>query len=333
VHRNPPTAPRWRALLGAPWVLLWLLLRRPRLWRHAFSPRKLALLYRDAALAALAPALVHWQFGAVAVGREGLADLLPGRWLVSFRGYDLNHTGLDRPDFYAALWRAADAVHVLGEHLARRAAERGCPPELPLVRIPPAVGLAAERSPVPAGGPLRVLSVGRAEWKKGGEYALQAIALLVARGIELRYVMVGDGELFEALAFARHQLGLEERVELRGALPPAAVQEELARADVFLHLAVSEAFCNAVLEAQAAGVPVVCSDAGGLPENVADGETGFVVPRRDPAAAAARLAQLAADPGLRARMGAAGRARVARLFDPERQLDAFEALYREVLAR
>lgn len=79
-------------------------------------------------------------------------------------------------------------------------------------------------------------------------------------------------------------------------------------------------------------LPVVCSDAGGLPENVADGETGFVIPRRDPQALAAKLAQLASDPGLRQRMGQAGRERVLRSFKLQEQIAAFEQLYQELLA-
>ena len=102
-------------------------------------------------------------------------------------------------------------------------------------------------------------------------------------------------------------------------------------ADMFLHPAVSEGFGNAVMEAQAAALPVVCTDADGLRENIADGETGFAVARRDPSALAAALARLAADRDLRRRMGEAGRSRVSEHFDPARQVDAFVALYEETI--
>jgi glycosyltransferase involved in cell wall biosynthesis len=71
------------------------------------------------------------------------------------------------------------------------------------------------------------------------------------------------------------------------------------------------------MEAQAMGLPVVCSDADGLAENVADGLTGFVVSRRAPEALAAALARLAGDPALRRQMGAAGRERVENCFRAE----------------
>jgi colanic acid/amylovoran biosynthesis glycosyltransferase len=78
-------------------------------------------------------------------------------------------------------------------------------------------------------------------------------------------------------------------------------------------------------------LPVVCTDADGLPENVADGVTGFVVPRRDPEAMAERLTALASDPELRWRMGRAGRQRVLKRFDLARQIDSFAAFYEQVL--
>ena len=102
---------------------------------------------------------------------------------------------------------------------------------------------------------------------------------------------------------------------------------------MFLHAAVSEGFCNAVLEAQAMKLPVVCSDADGLPENVADGETGFVVPRRDPQALAQKLALLANNPALRQRMGEAGRRRVLKHFQIGEQIGRFSRFYEETLAK
>lgn len=78
------------------------------------------------------------------------------------------------------------------------------------------------------------------------------------------------------------------------------------------------------------GLPVVCSDADGLAENVADGLTGFVVSRRSPEALAAALARLADDPALRRQMGAAGRERVKTCFRAEAQIAAFDRFFREL---
>jgi colanic acid/amylovoran biosynthesis glycosyltransferase len=102
-------------------------------------------------------------------------------------------------------------------------------------------------------------------------------------------------------------------------------------ADVLLHSAVSEGFCNAVVEAQAMALPVVCADADGLSENVADGKTGFVVHRRNPKLFAEKLLQLAREPGLRQRMGQTGRRRVLERFQLPDQIASLERLYLQVL--
>jgi len=103
-------------------------------------------------------------------------------------------------------------------------------------------------------------------------------------------------------------------------------------ADVFLHAAVSEGFCIAVLEAQAMALPVVCTDAGGLPEGVVDMETGFIVPRRDPQALAEKLLMLSKRAELRQRMGETGRRWVETNFRMEDEISRFERPYRQFLA-
>lgn len=335
-----PTRPRRRLAYAAPAALLQCLFRRPgatlshlaRGLRAAGPLEAARQLYLDADLLLLQPDLIHFEFGTLALGRPGVGRRLGCPVAASFRGYDLNFVGLEDPDFYRPLWREAAAIHVLGEDLRRRALRRGCPPELPCAVIPPAVD--AGRFPPRgerAAGPLRLLSVGRLEWKKGYEDALVAAALLRRQGLDFHWRIVGGGDFLEALAFTRHQLGLEKSVELTGALPPAAIAAELAAADLFVHAAISEGFCNAVLEAQAASVAVVCTDADGLAENVADGVSGLVVPRRQPEALAAAIAELAADEPRRRALGEAGRRRVEERFPPSAEIDAFESFYLEIL--
>ena len=328
IHVEPPSEPRWRVLAHLPSVgLTWL--RRPGNARRVGAVKSL---YFESALARLDVDLVHFEFGSLAPSRLRAAKRLGLRTVVSFRGFDLNYVGLDQPGYYDAVWREADALHLLGEDLWRRARRRGCPAEKPHALIPPAVDTDAfsrPTSPVDesASGPLKLLSVGRLEWKKGHDYALRALRLARNRGVDARLRVLGDGEMLGALCFLRHQLGLDEHVDFAGAVPHAQVRRELADADALVHLSISEGFGNAVLEAQAMAVPVLASDADGLPENVADGETGLIVARRDPEAAAEALRRLV-DPAYRHRLGRAGRERVRRLFTPEREIDGFERLYR-----
>lgn len=339
-----PHRPKWLAASLIPLAVARCGLANPAgTWRYLskgssrFGGAVLRRFYLDAGLVALKPDLIHFEFGALAVGRMYLKSLLGCRIVVSFRGYDLNLSGLDQPAYYRDVWERADSLHLLGRDLWNRARRRGCPADKSHVLIPPAINVkffdAVDRSCHRNGArqTLRLLSVGRLEWKKGYEYALQSIRRLRDRGIDCAYRIIGSGKMLEALAYARHQLGLTDSVELVGALPHPKVKAEMAQADVFLHAAVSEGFCNAVLEAQAMRLPVVCTDADGLSENVLDGETGFVVPRRNPEAMAEKLAHLAASPDLRRKMGEAGRQRVCSHFRIEDQISSFDRWYGDVL--
>jgi colanic acid/amylovoran biosynthesis glycosyltransferase len=276
----------------------------------------------------LAPDLIHFEFGADAAGAMWLGDVAGCPVVVSLRGYDVNYEGLGEPGFYADVWARADAVHCLGADLWRRARQRGCPPSLLHRLIPPAVDTARF---VPAGrrehDRLVLLTVARLHWKKGYEHGLQAVRALLDDGIDLEYRILGGGPHEDAVRACVDDLGLGEHVRLLGDRPTDDVLAELQAADVLLHPAVSEGFGNAVLEAQAVQLPVVCTDADGLRENVVDGVTGIVVPRRDVAALVAAVRALAGDPELRRRMGAAGRRHVAAHFSPESQSAAFLELY------
>jgi len=346
VHRGWPHRPKWKAALLLPFAVMACFQAAPgRTWRYLRQARHreglleaLGRLYLDLPLIRLGPDVVHFEFGALATERMDLRELLGCRITVSFRGYDLNFVGLDQPGYFDAVWAGAAGLHFLGEDLWRRARRRGCPPDRFHMLIPPAIDVEfhkrdeAELSRKSEGSrPLRILSVGRLEWKKGYENALLAIRRLLDRGVACEYRIVGDGDYLPAVAFMRRQLVLEGVVEVLGALPREDVRQEMQSADVLLHSAVSEGFCNAVIEAQSMELPVVCTDADGLRENVADGETGFVVPRRDPEALAAKLEVLARDPALRQRMGKAGRKRVLKNFRLSDQLDRLEDFYRQVL--
>lgn len=338
VRVNEPVEPRWRVPLIFPLLMLRCLLFKPRKtavyllrgFRH-FGLDILRRFYLDAQIILLEPDILHFEFGALAVGRTYLKHLLYTKMTVSFRGYDISYSGLERADYYDDVWKGIDQVHFLSQALYRQAVKRGYPELLPFEVISPAIETSLISLKVsPKSDRLQILSVGRLEWVKGYEFALQAIQHFIKQyGEDIEYRIVGDGEMFEALHFRRHQMGLESHVSFLGALSHSDVIEEMKQADIVLHAAVSEGFCNAVLEAQAMGVAVVVSDAGGLPENIEDGVTGFVVPRRDPEAMAAKLLQLANDPALRDQMGRAGRERVERYFRLEDQITAFQHFFEQ----
>jgi glycosyltransferase involved in cell wall biosynthesis len=177
-----------------------------------------------------------------------------------------------------------------------------------------------------------VVTVSRFHWKKSLPTALMAVALLRRDCPDVRYVLVGDGKLEERteLAFHVHDLGIAEHVEFHGPASAEEVRELLAQASVFVLPSVSEGLPNSVLEAMAMEVPVVVTDAGGMPEAVADGVEGFVVPRRDYRALAEKIETLLRNPGLAREMGKRGRERVLRQFTLERQTETFLQVYQEL---
>jgi len=336
VHPSPAGHPRRPAVALA--VLTGVLRAPVATARYLFASRGLgsgrsARLARDLPLLGLAPDVVHTEFLTLARSRTHLPAVLGCRLTSSVRGYDVAYAFLDQPGAYAAVWPALTRLHVLGPDLWRRAQERGCPADLPHQVITPAVDATAVPTADPGGdGPLRLISVGRLHWKKGHHHVLEALARLRADGVDASLRIVGDGPDLEAVAFARHQLGLDDAVTFVRGLDRVGVGAELAQAQVFVHGAVSEGFGNAVLEAQAAGLPVVTTDAEGLADNIEPGVTGILVPRRDPVAMAEALADLAGDPRRRVALGQAGRERARRRFGPEDQHAAFVAFFAEAVA-
>jgi glycosyltransferase involved in cell wall biosynthesis len=167
---------------------------------------------------------------------------------------------------------------------------------------------------------------------KGHAVLLEALALLRGRGVQARAVLVGDGPLRPQLDAQIARLGLRGAVALLGALPHEEIPGILAGATGMVLPSVRqsdgqmEGIPVALMEAMAAGVPVVSTRLSGIPELVRDGEGGLLVPERDPAALADAMARLASDPALVARLGAGARRIVERDFDRARNVARLEAL-------
>jgi glycosyltransferase involved in cell wall biosynthesis len=175
---------------------------------------------------------------------------------------------------------------------------------------------AAARPALAKDGPI-VGNVARLAPQKDHATLLEAARLLG----DVRFVIVGDGELRTELE--RRADGLP--VELTGARDD--VPELLASFDVFAFPSLFEGLCLAVIEAQAAGVPVVATPVGGIRETVVDGETGLLVPPRDPAALAAAIRRLLDDPDLARRLADEARRRVRERFSEQRMVELTLGLY------
>ncbi len=184
-------------------------------------------------------------------------------------------------------------------------------------------------------GPLTILSVGRLVEKKGYGDLLSALAKLPS-DLDWNFVHIGGGPLASTLRERAERRGLTDRISWRGMQPRDAVIAAGLQADLFVlpsRIARSgdrDGLPNVLMEAQALGLPVVATRLSAIPELVIDGETGLLVPDRDPKALANAIQKLARDPDLRHRYGIAGAKRVREAFSEAPGLDRLAAKLKDL---
>ena len=158
---------------------------------------------------------------------------------------------------------------------------------------------------------------------------VDATALLVREGLRPLTVIAGDGPLRESIQGHASALGIEAHVRLLGHRKD--VDTVLAALDMFVLTSRSEGLNNTILEAMAAGLPVVATRVGGADEMVIDGVTGLLVPPGSPENIAAAIRRLMTDASMRSAMGKAGRARAETNFDLAKTVLKYERLYAELV--
>jgi glycosyltransferase involved in cell wall biosynthesis len=346
--------------LGVAWEAVRLLTHRPRRLRATLAaargplcppglrrgPGRWWLVRSMLSLAHLDPDVVHFEWESAATRLLPLAAAFGCPMAMSCRGADIDiypHSPLERSWIgqLPLAFHTAAAVHCVSEATLSAASAQGLSRSKASV-IRPAVDPdffhPSDEPSVDEPGSLRLVDVGWLRWRKGWEYALEAVAQLAADGATVHFDILGaDPPLDHAepterwrIAHTVEDLGLQKHVHVHGAVPQAEVRERLRGADILLHASLAEGIPNVVLEAMACARPVVVTDSGGTREAVRDGIEGFVVPARDTGRLVDAVTTLWRDPGLRRRMGAAGRARVEAEFTLARQAELFGDFYRGV---
>jgi colanic acid/amylovoran biosynthesis glycosyltransferase len=282
--------------------------------------------------------VVHFEWVLSASDFRSLWSIPRAVMTVSLRGSQVKIATKDprRPSLaepLATTLAAARLVHGVSADIVRAATAFGLDTSKARV-IRPAVDPEGytSRDQLPRNDTLRLISVGALRWHKGHEFSITAVAQAVRAGVDVRYVIVGDGDERERLEFAIREFGLDAVVTLVGAKSPTEVAAMLSRSDALLLPSIDEGIANAVLEGMASGLPVIVTEAGGMREAVTDGVEGLVVPVRDASAMAQAIVRLAGDRALAGRMGKAARERVEREFSLAQQAKSWMRFYEEAAA-
>jgi glycosyltransferase involved in cell wall biosynthesis len=176
----------------------------------------------------------------------------------------------------------------------------------------------------------RVAVVANLRPGKGHETLIDAAVEILRGQPDATFEVIGDGSERKRL------IALADRRQVRHAFTFVGQRDDvparLAEADIFVLPSLSEALPNAVLEAMAAGLPVVTSEVGGIPELISDDRTGLLVPPGDAAALAAALLRVMNETGLAARLGQAARVAAETHYSFDRMVTAFDACYTSALA-
>lgn len=240
---------------------------------------------------------------------------------------------------YKKLFQKVDLFLAASSELKELIVSVGCPEEKVVLHR---LGIDVEKfSPIPEEtrqATPTVLMVGRFVEKKGHMYGLEAAAAARRAGLCFKLVIVGDGPNKKKYERYVEQQGMQDMVELPGALPHDEVRNLTARARVLMAPSVTaknldrESGIIVAKEASACGVPVIGTLHGGIPDIIEDGATGFLVPERDSASLGDRLIRLLKDEDLRYTMGRAAAEKMRREYDIKERTAVLEEHYDRVIA-
>lgn len=226
--------------------------------------------------------------------------------------------------------KGADAVHCVSEHIKTNAVALGLDPKKARV-IRPAVdpqrfAPAQQKQENPR---LVITTTGLINWRKGWEYAVSGLAKARDLGLDFEFHFLGSGPHIQHLQSMLIELELTDRIFLHGRVSPEEVIKRLQESDLFLFTSLSEGISNAVLEAMACELPVICTRCGGMEEAVVHEKNGLLIPTRDAEAVRDAVMALASDPERRHRLAKNARQTILSDFRLEDQITDFYTLIQE----
>jgi colanic acid/amylovoran biosynthesis glycosyltransferase len=291
-------------------------------------------------------ALMHAHFGNGAMYALGYKKRCNLPLVVTFHGNDVGSL-LGKQRYQVRRWRyvwmapkilqAADLMIAVSEELKQILAElSGRPEHIKVLRV----GIDLERfsvAPTRDEGPLRAIQIGRFTQKKGHRYSLLAMNEVIDAGHDMRLTFVGGGGSEAEIRSLAGELGLTEKVTFAGVKTSDEIVAMLHQSDVLLAPSIvaddhdREGGIVVVKEAAACGIPSIGTWHGGIHEIIDHGETGYLVPERNPSAIAGHLTNLIEDSQRGRSLGLAAREKMEREYDVRVQTRKLERLYDGVM--
>jgi colanic acid/amylovoran biosynthesis glycosyltransferase len=332
---------------------------QPSLWKMLYKLGGIIPKSWLKAVKVLNPSLIHAHFGLDGEFAQVWAQCLKIPLIITFHGFDatwrqdsiaqsvwyrhwldiVSRRGQFFRDRYlkrrSHIWQNTHTIIAVSDFVRQQLIDKGCPSAkilthyigIDLTQFQPDPHI--PREPI-------ILFVGRLVEKKGCQHLLVALSKIKDQVSQVRLVIIGDGPLRTKLEATVHRYHLP--VEFLGRQSPDQVKNWMNRAQVFCVPSVvaangdAEGLGMVFLEAQAMELPVVSFASGGIPEAVADGETGFLVPEKDETALGKALLKVLKNPDLGQRLGKTGRQRIATKFDIKQQTTVLEGIYDRILA-
>jgi len=281
--------------------------------------------------------IIHCQFGHLGIWVQRLREcgVLRGTLVTSFRGTDAMKIATQNPEDFAGLFEEGEKFPAVSRSVKRRLVEVGCPEDrVTILRSGIDLGVFDLRDDGSLHHPVRLLTIARLTPVKGIEFALEAVKLLLASGVEVEYRLLGDGPLAEKLQDLAKKLQLEDHVIFEGRVDSRQVIDAINRADILLAPSIKgeqgeqEGLPNSLKEAMAIGVPSIGTNTGGIPELIEDGVNGFLVNQKDAVAIAERIRSLVENWDASKDIVANGRKTVEEHFDLHTLNSELEEIYR-----
>ncbi len=246
--------------------------------------------------------IIHCHFGPNGILGAYLKEIgICSKIITTFHGYDMSvFISNNGANIYKNLFKNGDLFLPISDYWKQKLIKLNCEEKKIVVHH---MGINLERFKFSErrkyfGEPIKILTIGRLVEKKGHKYIIKAIAKIIKKYRNIEYIIAGDGPLEIKLKNLATELGIREYVKFLGAVKQDEVLTLYQQAHIFVLPSITaingdqEGIPVVLMEAQAAGLPIISTFHTGIPEAVVDGKSGFLVPERDVNALAERLEYL-----------------------------------------